>query len=113
LVLSAAYKDPVLRRFVEEDLLRTLFHRTIAFLRQSSTATSSLRVDMRILEGLQRDLFLVPDPRTTSSFSSQASVQTPKMSGAPGPVPMTHSLSDQGMGTPYTSKLSLTPTQGQ
>jgi hypothetical protein len=113
LVLSAAYKDPVLRRFVEEDLLRTLFHRTIAFLRQSSTATSSLRVDMRILEGLQRDLFLVPDPRTTSSFSSHASVQTPKMSGAPGPVPMTHSLSDQGMGTPYTSKLSLTPTQGQ
>ncbi|OBS17242.1 hypothetical protein FPOA_12269, partial [Fusarium poae] len=68
LVLSAAFRDPVLHTFVDEELLRTLFHKTIQFLRQSATATSALRTDMHILEGLQRDLFSY-NPRTNSSFS--------------------------------------------
>ncbi|KAM0360229.1 hypothetical protein ACHAO7_012141 [Fusarium culmorum] len=57
LVLSAAFRDPVLHSYVDEELLRILFHKTIQFLRQSATATSALRTDMHILEGLQRDLF--------------------------------------------------------
>jgi hypothetical protein len=57
LVLSAAFKDPVLHQFVDEKLLRNLCDKTIRLLRQSATETSSLRTDMRILEGLQRDLF--------------------------------------------------------
>jgi hypothetical protein len=42
---------------VDERLLRDLFDKTIRFLRQSATTTSSLQIDMRILEGLKRDLF--------------------------------------------------------
>ncbi|KNB15417.1 hypothetical protein FOXG_13979 [Fusarium oxysporum f. sp. lycopersici 4287] len=57
LILSAAFRDPILHTYVDEELLRTLFHKTIQFLRQSATATSALRTDMHILEGLQRDLF--------------------------------------------------------
>ncbi|KAK2666436.1 Zn(2)-C6 fungal-type DNA-binding domain [Fusarium oxysporum f. sp. vasinfectum] len=34
LILSAAFRDPVLRTYVDEELLRTLFHKTIQFLRQ-------------------------------------------------------------------------------
>ncbi|KAL7945666.1 hypothetical protein V8C42DRAFT_353212 [Trichoderma barbatum] len=79
LVLSAAFKDPVLHKFVDDGLLRNLFHKTIAFLRQSATHTSSLRIDMHILEGLQRDLFPM-DGRTASSFSSSnPSHHTPKL----------------------------------
>ncbi|PFH62617.1 hypothetical protein XA68_12869 [Ophiocordyceps unilateralis] len=82
LVLAAAYKDPDLRSMVDEDLLQTLFTRTIQFLRQSATVTSSLALDMHILEGLQRDLFH-NDPRTNSSYSSSASMHTPKMQMVP------------------------------
>ncbi|PON23525.1 hypothetical protein TGAM01_v207759 [Trichoderma gamsii] len=78
LVLAAAYKDNVLREFVPKDLLRELFHKTIAFLRQSATHTSSLRIDMHILEGLQRDLFPL-DGRMPSSFSSNTGHHTPKL----------------------------------
>ncbi|KAJ4161531.1 uncharacterized protein LMH87_007567 [Akanthomyces muscarius] len=57
LVLSAAFKDPIMHEYVDENLLRHLFQKTIAFLRQSATATSSLRIDMHILEGLQKDFW--------------------------------------------------------
>ncbi|KAF4971255.1 hypothetical protein FSARC_1877 [Fusarium sarcochroum] len=67
LILSAAFRDLVLHTYVDEGLLRTLFHKTIHFLRQSATGTSALRTDMHILEGLQRNLFQY-DPRTNLSF---------------------------------------------
>ncbi|TFB04271.1 hypothetical protein CCMA1212_003803 [Trichoderma ghanense] len=95
LVLSAAFKDPVLHKFVNEDLLRSLFHKTIAFLRQSATHTSSLRIDMHILEGLQRDLFPM-DGRTASSFSSNLSHPTPKLPIVTAP----HSSSDPNIAQP-------------
>jgi len=98
LVLSAAFRDPVLHSYVDEELLRTLFHKTIQFLRQSATATSALRTDMHILEGLQRDLFSY-DPRTNSSFSSGTSApgyHTPRPVAMGAPPQMPHSLSDQG-----------------
>ena len=101
LVLSAAFKDPVLHEYVDEELLRTLFHKTIAFLRQSATTTSSLRIDMHILEGLQRDLFYAGDGRSNSSFSSNATLHTPKL---PMPAPMHLSFaSDSGMLQPMPS----------
>lgn len=80
LVLSAACRDPILSDFVDEGLLRILFEKTIYFLRQSATATSSLRIDMHILEGLQRDLY--PD---TESASRPPSVKTKLQ---PGKIPM-------------------------
>ncbi|KGQ02537.1 hypothetical protein BBAD15_g12250 [Beauveria bassiana D1-5] len=57
LVLSAAFKDPIMGRYIDEKLLRHLFPETIRFLRQSATATSSLRIDMHILEGIQKDFW--------------------------------------------------------
>ncbi|KAG8665153.1 uncharacterized protein FPOAC1_013131 [Fusarium poae] len=86
LILSAAFRDPILHTHMDEELLRTLFHKTIQFLRQSATATSALRTDMHILEGLQRDLFGYDhDSRTNSSFSSGTSAPG---CHTPRPVPM-------------------------
>ncbi|KAH7187861.1 hypothetical protein BKA60DRAFT_665037 [Fusarium oxysporum] len=98
LILSAAFRDPILRTYVNEELLRTLFHKTIQFLRQSATATSALRTDMHILEGLQRDLFSY-DPRTNSSFSIGTSVpgcHTPRPVPMAAQPPMPHQMGDQG-----------------
>ncbi|KAF9784230.1 hypothetical protein IL306_007814 [Fusarium sp. DS 682] len=97
LILSAAFQDPILRTYVDEELLRTLFHKTIQFLRQSATATSALRTDMHILEGLQRDLFSY-DPLTNSSFSSGTSApgcHTPRPVPMAAKPPMPHQMGDQ------------------
>ncbi|KAI6784471.1 uncharacterized protein J7T54_006516 [Emericellopsis cladophorae] len=84
LVLSAAFREPVLQQFINEDLLKILFERTIGFLRQSATNSSSLRTDLHILEGLRRELFYIPEPQTSSSFSSShASMHTPTMGNIP------------------------------
>lgn len=105
-MLSAAYKDPVLTEFVEEDLLKTLFQRTIVFLRQSATATSALKMDLGILEGLQRDLFYGPEVRTNSSFSSQpTSAQTPTMqTSSRPPMHMQRSMSDVNLAPPMAGQ---------
>lgn len=96
LVLAAAYKDPVLYSMVDEDLLQQLFNRTINFLAKSAMTASSLKIDQHILEGLYRDLFLSPDPRTNSSFSSSASLHTPKLLIA-APPPVSHPSGDAGL----------------
>lgn len=88
LVLSAAYKDPILRDFIDDGLLRRLFEKTIAFLRQSATMTSSLRIDMNILEGLYRDIFHGPETRPPSQLSGNnnaavAGNQPPKQAMVP------------------------------
>ncbi|KAK7571547.1 hypothetical protein V3481_018759 [Fusarium oxysporum f. sp. vasinfectum] len=98
LILSAAFRDPILHTYVDGELLRTLFHRTIQFLRQSATATSALRTDMHILEGLQRDLFSY-DHWTNSNFSSGTSApghHTPKPVSMAAPPQMPHSTGNQG-----------------
>lgn len=101
-MLSAAYKDPVLHRHVDAELLQELLAKTIRFFKQSATATSSLKTDLHILEGLQRDLFLA-DPRTGSSFSSQ-SIHTPQIATTSVPADTNRSASDSTMGTPQISK---------
>ncbi|GKU15239.1 unnamed protein product, partial [Fusarium langsethiae] len=95
LVLSAAFRDPVLHSYVDEELLQTLFHKTIKFLRQPATATSALRTDMRILEGLQKDLFSYY-PSTNCSFSSDTSApdcHSPTPVTVAAPSPMRHLMS--------------------
>ncbi|TQV90091.1 hypothetical protein IF1G_11231 [Cordyceps javanica] len=57
LVLSAACRDPIMKDYVDGELLKDLFKKTIAFLRQSATATSSLRIDMNIIEGIQKEIW--------------------------------------------------------
>ncbi|KAI8725167.1 Zn(2)-C6 fungal-type domain-containing protein [Fusarium sp. LHS14.1] len=117
LVLSAAFKDPVLHSYVDEELLRTLFHKTIQFLRQSATATSSLRTDMHILEGLQRDLFMYPDPRTASSFSSGTSApgyHTPRPVAMAAPPQVPHHMNDQVLPRPMPHHLQqMSSSHGQ
>ncbi|EGX96258.1 C6 finger domain protein, putative [Cordyceps militaris CM01] len=68
LVLSAAFRDPIMGAYVDEKLLRHLFQKTIAFLRQSATATSSLRIDMHILEGIQHDFWGI-EPSYSSNYN--------------------------------------------
>ncbi|KAK2593416.1 hypothetical protein QQS21_008867 [Conoideocrella luteorostrata] len=109
LVLSACSQNPVLKDHVSRRLLTELFDKTILFLQQSSTATSSLRSDMNILIGIQRDLNLFDRPKKTGSqqadvmmtegqqadttmtgsFSSSTSVHTPKLPMA-APQPMSN-----------------------
>ena len=102
-MLSAAFKDAVLHESIDEDVLRGLFQRTIQFLRQSATATSSLRTDMHILEGLQRDLFMMADARTGSSFSSHTSMQTPRIAATSVPMHRVQSGSELGPPQPPTT----------
>ena len=87
LVLAAAFNDPILHQYVDEDILKSLFARTVHFLRQSAPSTSSLRIDMNILEGVQRDLFQPQHPRTNSSFSSHPGAQTPQLATVVGLPP--------------------------
>lgn len=108
LVLSAAFKDPIMHEYVDEKLLRHLFQKTIAFLRQSATATSSLRIDMHILEGLQKDLFNV-DPMYNAGYGNPAGgVQTtPRM--ASDSIEMPPPRTNESEGTPQMSNNRLTP----
>ncbi|KAK8920817.1 hypothetical protein VCV18_008122 [Metarhizium anisopliae] len=90
LVLSACFRDEVLSSEIDASLLMTLFSKTIHFLKQSSTATGSLKTDMHILEGIQRDLFPPGvDTKMTRSFSSSTNLQTPKLPMA-APPPMSN-----------------------
>ncbi|KAJ3453294.1 hypothetical protein MRS44_017541 [Fusarium solani] len=108
LVLSAAFKDPVLHSYVDEQLLRILFHKTILFLQQSAAATSSLRTDMHILKGLQSDLFGTPDPRTNSSFPSGTSALGYHIPRPAAPPQMPHPISDQVLPQPMLHRLQMT-----
>ena len=107
LVLSAAYRDRTLSKFVDPATLEYLFDKTISFLRRSATATSSLRIDLHILEGLKKELFLNPDPRQGSSFSS-ASFQTPKITATTSSQ-MVRQVSDSSNNVSVTSAPHGTP----
>jgi hypothetical protein len=76
LVLTACWQNTILRPHVDGNLLQYLYKRTIRFLQQSATATSSLKIDLNILKGLYQD-FWPEDHPTGSSFSSHSSVATP------------------------------------
>ncbi|KAL2148395.1 hypothetical protein VTH82DRAFT_2315 [Thermothelomyces myriococcoides] len=86
LTLAAAFRDPILSKYIQEDLLKELFAKTISFFKIIAPPSSALHIDLRILEGLQRKLWGKPnsteavDHPTGSSFSSTAS-------GGPPPAP--------------------------
>lgn len=77
LVLSAAFKDPIMHKYVDEKLLHHLFQKAIAFLRQSATATSSLRTDMHILQGLQEDFWGPTSPQQEDGIFTKQCVEGP------------------------------------
>ncbi|KAL2141273.1 hypothetical protein VTI28DRAFT_2645 [Corynascus sepedonium] len=86
LTLAAVFRDPTLSCYVKEPVLKELFTRTISFFRIIAPPTSSLHIDLRILEGLERKLWgkssnaEAVDHPTGSSFSSSTS-------GGPPPAP--------------------------
>ncbi|KAK4194022.1 CHAT domain-containing protein [Triangularia verruculosa] len=57
LTLAAAFKDPVLNQYIDEGLLKDLFAKTISFFNIIAHPSSALSIDMRILEGLQHQLW--------------------------------------------------------
>lgn len=80
LTLSAAYKDPTLSRFIDGTKLQKLFMKTIQFFQIIAHASSALAIDMRILQGLDRELWYNSNTNTTdaepgpnSSFTSTTS----------------------------------------
>lgn len=66
LVLQAASRHPVLRDLVPQEKLAYLLNRTIAFLRNLSPISPTLKYDARILELSMRSLPL-PSPSFASS----------------------------------------------
>lgn len=99
LTLAAAFKDPTLNRFVDELTLRDLFTKTIAFFSLVAQSSSALAIDMRILQGVEHELWGKSsngdgtEAHTGSSFSSTTSggPQLPPISGpvgAPGGPPL-------------------------
>ncbi|KAK1750565.1 hypothetical protein QBC47DRAFT_119169 [Echria macrotheca] len=107
LTLAAAFKDPTLSPYIDEGILRDLFIKTIAFFKIISQPTSALAIDMRILEGVEREFWRKPVgggdgmDHPNSSFSSTTSSGPPLppinsmsrpgllSSAPPPPVPMT------------------------
>lgn len=79
LTLHAAYKDPILGRFVEEEELKELTFRTLRFLKLHAHRSSALYIDYQILEhtgkatGLYSDTDLGAGGSVNSSFGSQSS----------------------------------------
>jgi hypothetical protein len=98
LVLAAAYKDPTLNKYIREADLQDLFGKTIKFLRTVAHQSSSLAIDMRILEGLYKDFWpnlprnYVDTAAPNTSFSSQGSgpVSLPPMASSHTPPSAVH-----------------------
>ncbi|KAG9250644.1 uncharacterized protein F5Z01DRAFT_353698 [Emericellopsis atlantica] len=73
LVLSAAFRNPVLQQFISEELLKDLFERTMCFLRQSATSGSTLLEDLRVLECVYGELF-TSKPRWSSGVPYESAI---------------------------------------
>jgi hypothetical protein len=91
LVLAACYESEVLHAHIDPHVLRDLFKKTITFFKMISNETSALRIDLRLLETIERQLF--HDGSASKSFSSNSSGMTPMQQGmsippgVPGPPP--------------------------
>ncbi|KAK4163636.1 hypothetical protein QBC43DRAFT_57849 [Cladorrhinum sp. PSN259] len=95
LTLTASFKDPTLNRFIPEAKLQSLFAKTIAFFKVIAVPSSALEVDLRILEGLQYELWRnrpysllpgeVPPPHASElprqSMDTQAGMTVQELTG--------------------------------
>jgi hypothetical protein len=79
LVLQAAYKDPILKQFIDVATLKGLLEKTVSFLKLVAKPSSALYTDLRILQHTGAELGLLPSerPNVYSSFSSTATGETP------------------------------------
>ncbi|CAK7211799.1 hypothetical protein SBRCBS47491_001242 [Sporothrix bragantina] len=60
LILDSIQRDPVLGRYISEDLVNDLFRKTIAFFEVVSQPSSALGYDLRILRGLYAKRMAAP-----------------------------------------------------
>ncbi|OHE91477.1 hypothetical protein CORC01_13210 [Colletotrichum orchidophilum] len=98
LILAAAFRDPYLHHLVPRELLKTLFRRTISMLDKHAQSSSSLTIDMHILQHIEKELF-VENPRVgSSSFGSTNSHTGPTIPPPPPPTsaPSAHHHHHQG-----------------
>jgi hypothetical protein len=66
LTLLAAYKDPILKTYIEGETLRNLLRTTLSFLDLYSYKSSALRIDYKILDYAGRKVGLLPSKEPTS-----------------------------------------------
>lgn len=92
LTLAAVFRNPILTDYINEHTLRDLFAKTIAFFRLISQPSSALWIDMRILEGLESELWGGSGGNKPSSVDPEGGPQghhgSSFSSTASGPAPM-------------------------
>ena len=109
LTLAAAFKNPILGKYINEQTLRDLFTKTIAFFRVISQPTSALAIDMRILEGLERELWR-KGPLTVDAMEALAGSSFSSSTSTSGPTTLP---SMHAPGTPIEGGMpQLPPIQG-
>ncbi|KAK7746512.1 hypothetical protein SLS53_002471 [Cytospora paraplurivora] len=99
ITLVTVYQDPVLGNYVDEHELRELLRKTIDFFEIVSQDSSSLAVDLRVLEGLRASLPTKEELRAKWAMISPRPVDSPAISfiplndptpqSAPGRSPLT------------------------
>ena len=87
------FRNPILTHYINEQTLRDLFAKTIAFFRLISYPSSALWIDMRILEGLESELWgsnqpSSVDPADGAQQQQQQQHGSSFPSTASGPAPM-------------------------
>ncbi|KAJ0120255.1 hypothetical protein J7T55_001112 [Diaporthe amygdali] len=110
ITLAAAYHDPLLGDYVDERQLRQLLRKTIEFFEIVAQDSSSLAVDLRVLQGLEERLPSKEQLRTRPSLMPPAPYENlpmpsyassgPTPQSAAGPSPITPGDMTQGHPTP-------------
>lgn len=106
LTLAACYRDPILGKFVDENTLRGLFRRTIAFMGTIAQPSSALAIDLRILEGLAKDV-LGMRKEDLQTYQPMQTTPTQMPAQPPSLVPLNTSFSSST--TTSTNVSSATP----
>lgn len=83
ITLATVYQDPILGNYVDEHELRELLRKTIEFFEVVSQESSSLAVDLRVLEGLRASLPTKEELRAKWAMISPRPVDSPAISFIP------------------------------
>ncbi|ROV96468.1 hypothetical protein VSDG_05439 [Cytospora chrysosperma] len=107
ITLATVYQDPLLGSYVDERQLRYLLRKTIEFFEVVAQDSSSLAVDLRVLQGLEAGLPTKEDLRAKASMFSSTHIDSPAIPFAPSNVPTPHS----GPGRSPITPGDMTPGQ--
>lgn len=87
IVLLAAYRDPLLKEFIDAGELMTLVQNILKFLGEVAKPKSSLKIDIAILEHAARKAGLLGTPEMHVNTNSSFSSTTSGTEGTPQPHP--------------------------